>query len=159
MIFYQKHVLIFWICFIKLYVYIFRNGVQLEYGGGREATTIVPWVIDKSGPVSKTLECGDLKEKIANSDFTFAFFGSQSEPFYKDVHEYYGLYEHEVSVVHNDDPECAKEFGVETPSEVFFRHFEQEMLVYDGAPNHEAMAEWAKPHRVVSYFEYTSEWN
>ena len=66
----------------------------MEYGGGREATTIVPWVIEKSGPVSKKLECTELKEKIQNSQFAFTFFGEETDSFFKDVHEYYGLYEH-----------------------------------------------------------------
>ena len=67
------------------------------------------------------MDCNELKEKIKNTEFVFCYFGGEDEPFFKRVHSNDGYLEKDIAVVHNDDPECANEFGVKASTEIFFR--------------------------------------
>lgn len=42
----------------------FRNGVAVEYGGGRQADEIIAWVTKKTGPPAKELESVEEAEKF-----------------------------------------------------------------------------------------------
>merc|ERR1712107_164568 len=57
----------------------FKNGVPMEYGGGRTADTIVPWVVKKSGPSAITLTAAEAADKMVE-DNKVAVIG-----FFKDV--------------------------------------------------------------------------
>jgi len=57
----------------------FKNGVPMEYGGGRTADTIVPWVVKKSGPPAITLTAAEAADKMVE-DNKVAVIG-----FFKDV--------------------------------------------------------------------------
>ena len=55
------------------------------------------------------------------------------------------------------DAECAKEYGVTGPKEVFFRKFEETQVNYDGAADLDSLQEFVKPLMVPIVFEFTEE--
>ena len=104
----------------------------MEYTGGRTKDTIVEWILKKSGPPSSELTCAVIKEKAADTGVKFmvGFFGSETSSPYTDVHVAAARKRDNVVFFHNQDPECAKEFGLAAgePSFVFFRNFEEKIV-------------------------------
>ena len=50
-----------------------------------------------------------------------------------------------ISFVHTFDAACATEFGATQPSLVFFRQFEEKVIVYNGEATSEALLAFVKP--------------
>ena len=98
----------------------------MEYGGGRTKDTIVSWVMKKSGPPSKGVVCDELKSMAGDESnkFVLAYFGSETDALYTDVHLKIADTNDKVTFVHVNDDSCAKSFGASAPGLVFFRHFE-----------------------------------
>ena len=98
----------------------------MEYTGGRTKDAIVNWVIKKSGPPSTAVDCEGLRKRVADNKFVMAYFGAEDSELFTAAHNPVADVEDKVTFVHNNDAECAKEFDVTMPGEVFFRKFETE---------------------------------
>jgi len=124
----------------------FVDGKASDYSGGRTAETIVSWIQKKTGPPSQELTCDALKEKTAADKFVIAFFGANlDDKLYTDAHAKLSMENDKISFVHTFDAACATEFGATQPSLVFFRQFEEKVIVYNGEATSEALLAFVKP--------------
>jgi len=129
----------------------------MDYTGGRTKDTIVSWILKKSGPPSASVTCDALKDKVKDSKFVIAFFGSEDHALYKDAHVPYANSEEKIIFVHTDNEACAKEHGVAFPGLAFFRTFEETMLPYTGAADKDSLINFVKPLMVPTVFEFTED--
>jgi len=136
----------------------FHNGEPTDYQGGRTGDAIVSWILKKTGPPSTELTCDALKEKTAADKFVIAFFGANLEDaLYTEAHVKMSESEEKIAFVHNLDAACATEFGATQPSLVFFRQFEEKVVVYTGAADKEALLTFVKPLMVPTVFAFTED--
>jgi protein disulfide-isomerase A1 len=138
-------------------LFFFKNGEKMEYSGGRTKDAIVNWIIKKSGPPSQEVDCSGLKKKIEDNKFTMAYFGAEDSDLFKNAHVPNADVEEKVAFVHTSDADCAKEYGASTPGSVFFRKFETETNVYEGAADKDSLSSWYKPLTVPTLFRFTEE--
>lgn len=138
-------------------LFFFKNGEKTDYTGGRTSDTIVSWILKKSGPPSAEVTCASLKEKIEASKFVIAYFGDVANALYTDVHVSYANTEDKIAFVHSSDAACATEYGVSGNGLVFFRKFETNVNVYNGAADKESLIAFVKPLMVPTVFEFTED--
>lgn len=133
----------------------------MEYTGGRTKDTIVEWILKKSGPPSNELSCALIKEKAADTTvkFMIGFFGPESSTQYSEVHVPAARKRDNVVFVHNQDPECAKEFGLVAgePSFIFFRNFEEKAVPLGSISDSEKLLSSINGLTVPTVFEFSEE--
>jgi protein disulfide-isomerase A1 len=138
-------------------LFFFKNGEKMEYTGGRTKDAIVSWVLKKSGPPSTAVDCDGLDKKIADNKFVMAYFGDEDSDLFKNAHNPVADVEEKLQFVHMNDEACAKKHGASMPGSVFFRKFETETNVYDGAADKDSMQSWYKPLTVPTLFLFTED--
>ena len=91
----------------------------------------------KIGPPAEKVDCDRLKTVITgkgNKDpkrFILAYFGAETEDMYKTYMDLAGQVD-DIKFFYTDDAACATEYGASTPGLVFFRNFDEEVVVFDG---------------------------
>ena len=136
----------------------FRGGEHLEFHGGAATSEVITdWVLRMSGPPSARVTCSELRTKIEEDRFVLAFFGEESDPLFADAHLAYAQKDADLSFVHTNEDDCANEFGVELPAEVFFRKFDEPIVVYSGNPNKDELVTWATRLTIPTCFEFAHE--
>lgn len=86
-----------------------------------------------------------------------AYFGAETEALYTDVHVAYANVEDKIQFVHNNEADCAKEYGVTAPGLVFFRQFEEKQVAYTGKADKDALIEFVKPLMVPTVFSFSED--
>jgi hypothetical protein len=113
--------------------------------------------LKKSGPPSTVVTCAALKEKIEGNKFVISYFGDESNALYTDAHVPYANQEDKIVFVHNNEADCAKEYGSAMPGLVFHRKFETVTNNYEGAADKDSVIEFVKPLMVPTVFEFTED--
>jgi len=136
----------------------FRGGEHLEFHGGAATSEVITdWVLRMSGPPSTKVTCSELRTKIEEDKFVLAFFGEASDPLFADAHLPYASRDDQLSFVHTNEDDCASEFGVELPAEVFFRKFDEPTVVYSGNPDRDELTRWATRLTIPTCFEFADD--
>ena len=96
------------------------------------------------------------------------YFGPETEVLYNVFMEYAKTSD-DIKFFHNEDSACAAEFGASAPGLVFFRNFDEEVVVWDGSFDESTgegkkqkkfmmqIREWVLPLMVETVFEFTAE--
>ncbi|XP_039256695.1 protein disulfide-isomerase 2-like isoform X2 [Styela clava] len=139
----------------------FKNGVPLEYQGGRTADEIVTWLEKKTGPPSRELKTKEELEKFQgdNDVCVVAFFPdaeSSNSKVYIEVAD--GM--DDVSFAHISDAAVAKEAGIGENKIVVFRKFEDEepKMEYEGSGTEaDSVRDFIKGNQLPLVSEFTQE--
>lgn len=87
----------------------FHNGKQLKYTGGRTTSTIVSWIMKKTGPPSTEIDCDEITGKMQEARLNLVFFGDFSGPLFK-TFQAIGS-ENEKYIFWHASGECANNHG------------------------------------------------
>ena len=112
----------------------FRNSTdKVAYTGGKTKDKIKYWLSKINAEKSQELTCEDLKSKVASDSlgYMLAFFGDISSDLFNKAHEQYALHEELIEFVHNQNKDCANEFGIAGNGEILFTKYNRVGTIFD----------------------------
>ncbi|KAH0956027.1 hypothetical protein HN011_009944 [Eciton burchellii] len=112
---------------------LYRQGVAIDYTGGRQADDIVNWLLKKTGPVAQNLQTLDEAKAFieAHNFAVIAFFkdaASLASLAYMKVAN--AMDDHMFAVTSND--EIFSEYGAEDGNIAVFKKFDENKIIYSG---------------------------
>lgn len=136
----------------------FRNGKPVEYGGGRDASSIVAWVKKKTGPAAKELKSAeDLKAFQEEADVVVVgFFKKQDSADAKVFLEVAGAMDETLFAITSEDS-VFKENKVDKDGVVLFKKFDEGRNDYDGSYDDKEMQKWIHASSLALVNEFTQE--
>ena len=118
----------------------FVNGEAQEYTGGRTDTSIVQWVLKKVSPPAKEIRSSEeLSSFLEANELAVVLFAQADSPeasVYKEaVKDLEGIY-------YIIAPDLSDNFGVQEPSLVVFKHYDDKKIVYEGQLTKESIVKF-----------------
>jgi protein disulfide-isomerase A1 len=136
----------------------FRNGQPIEYGGGRDAASIVQWVKKKTGPPAKQLKTVDEAKQLIDSAevVVIGFFKKEDSEKAKAFLEVASLLDDTPFGITSDD-KVYKEYKIKEDGVVLFKKFDEGRNDYDGEYDAKALKSWIQTNGLALVNEFTQE--
>lgn len=136
----------------------FRNGKPAEYGGGRDAASIVSWVKKKSGPPAKDLTSVDELNKLkeANDVLIVAAFKDQSSADAKVFLEVAADMDDSVFAI-TSDKAVQSELNLDKDGMVLLKKFDEGRNDYDGKFDQKEIKSFIHANSLPLVSEFTQE--
>jgi len=136
----------------------FRQGVPIEYGGGRTASEIVNWLKKKTGPPAVTLESADAVKKFIEKDqvAVIGFFKDVNSADAKAFLQAAGGID-DLAFGITSDAEAFKENKVEMDGIVLFKKFDEGRNNYEGAITADGVKKFVQSNQLPLVIEFTQE--
>jgi protein disulfide-isomerase A1 len=143
-------------------LFFFKNGVKMEYGGGRTENEIVSWILKKVGPPSAEITCDAITQKAKDHKLMVVYFGDLTakdhSQVYTDVTQH-GSVSEKFQFFHINDKECAATHGASsTPALVLFRQFDESPLTYSGNWETTPIVDWLLAQSVPTLIEFSEDY-
>jgi protein disulfide-isomerase A1 len=136
----------------------FRKGKAMEYGGGRDAASIVSWCKKKTGPAAKELkDVESAKTFVDSADVVvIGFFKKQDSADAKVFMEVAASMDDTLFAVTSDDA-VFKEYKVEKDGAVLFKKFDEGQVTFDGKFEDKELTSWIQSTSLALVSEFTQE--
>lgn len=136
----------------------FRDGKPIEYGGGRDAASIVAWLKKKTGPVAKDIESTDALNEFKESADVVIIGGFKDKDgdaakAFLDVAG--GLDDFPFGITTDDA--VKKEAGIKGDGVVLFKKFDEGKAAFDGKVEADALKKWIHANSLPLVSEFTQE--
>lgn len=136
----------------------FRNKKPMEYGGGRDADSIVQWLKKKTGPAAKELSTVDEAEKFQDSAdvVIVGFFKKQDSDEAKAFLEVAGEKDDTLfAITSNDD--VYKKYDMSKDGIVLLKKFDEKRNDFDGEIKAEEITKFINANSLPLVSEFTQE--
>ncbi|CDW87106.1 disulfide isomerase [Stylonychia lemnae] len=140
-----------------------REGVQLEYDGGKSEGDIISWFLKKSSTYAPEITCPQIKDKIQEHRLITIFFGDQySFEFNKIFQELlqYQVLAKKYAFFHLNDQNCAKYYGIsQIPKLVIFNQQMQnnKPILYEGVWDLNPVIQFMHENSILQIMEFGEE--
>ena len=106
---------------------------KIPYTGGKTKDKMAYWLSKVNGEKSEEVSCEDLKAMVASDslEYMLAFLGDISSDLFNKAHEQYALHEDLIKFVHNQNKDCANEFGIAGNGEILFTKYNRDGAIFD----------------------------
>jgi protein disulfide-isomerase A1 len=136
----------------------FRNGKPMEYGGGRDAASIISWCKKKTGPAAKSLASNDdlIAFKDSADVVVVGFFKDESSKEAKVFLEVAGGMD-DLPFAIVSDAALVKEYGSGDAGVTLFKKFDEGEAKYDGEYDDKDISAWVHANSLALVNEFTQE--
>ncbi|KAL9905154.1 protein disulfide isomerase [Glossina fuscipes fuscipes] len=136
----------------------FRNGIPVEYNGGRQAEDIFAWVNKKTGPPAKDLaNVADAKTFLKDNEIALiGFFKQQDSDEAKAFIAAANALDRFAFGITSNDEVIAKH-EVKDGSVVLFKPFDEKKTVFDGPFDEENLKKFVQVHSLPLIVEFNHE--
>lgn len=136
----------------------FKKEKPMEYGGGRDAPSIVAWLKKKTGPAAKDLTSTDEAKTFQDSAdvVVIGFFKDQSSDDAKAFLEIAGGMDDTIFGISSDEG-VRKEYKVEKDGVILLKKFDEGRNDYDGKIEEKELAAWIQANSLALVSEFTQE--
>nr|QOJ52473.1 protein disulfide isomerase [Meloidogyne incognita] len=138
---------------------LFRNGKPSEYGGGRDAASIVAWLKKKTGPPAKELTSADeLKEFQDSAEVAaVAYFSDKDSKEAKVYIELASSFD-DVPFAIIYDSAVAKDANIKDKGIVLYKKFDEGKTDFDGEKIElDILKKWVQSNRIPLVSEFSQE--
>lgn len=136
----------------------FKNGKPLEYGGGRQADTIISWLKKKTGPPAREIVSVEELElfKSNNTVVVVGYFKDQSSQLAEKFLATAGLIDdHPFGIV--TDEKLLADSSVTEDKVVLYKKFDEGEVTYDGAVSEDALKSFVYIQSLPLVVEFNHE--
>ncbi|XP_017467437.1 PREDICTED: protein disulfide-isomerase [Rhagoletis zephyria] len=136
----------------------FRNGVPVDYSGGRQSDDIISWVTKKTGPPAKELNTVEEAEELLKDDkiVVVGFFKNQDSDEAKAfIAVANALDSFEFAISSND--EVVAKYEVKDGSVVLFKPFDDKKSVLEGEANVDNIKKFVQVQSLPLIVEFNHE--
>ncbi|CAD7005520.1 protein disulfide-isomerase [Ceratitis capitata] len=136
----------------------FRNGVPVEYSGGRQSADIISWVNKKTGPPAKELKSVEEAEKLLkdNEIAVIGFFKNQESDEAKAFVSVANALDTFVFGV-SSDADVLSHYEAKDGSVVLFKPFDEKKSVYEGETTVENLKKFVQVQSLPLIVEFNHE--
>jgi len=138
----------------------FKNGKPMEYGGGRDASSIVSWLKKKTGPPAKELKSVEDAKAFQEQDnvdvVVVGFFKKQDSDNAKMFLEVASSMDDTLFGITTDDA-VFKEYDMKKDGMVLLKKFDDLRADYDGNYEAKEMQKWIHANSLALVNEFTQE--
>lgn len=137
---------------------LFKNGKPSEYGGGRDATTIVTWLKKKTGPAAKELKSADEFSEFQDTAevVVVAHYKAKDSDDAKTYMEIAGSID-DIPFAVIYDAAAAKEAKLKEGGIALFKKFDEGRADYEGKQEAEELKKWIQANRLPLVSEFSQE--
>lgn len=136
----------------------FKNKKALEYGGGRDAASIISWMKKKTGPPATELTTVEAAEKLQESAdvVLFGFFESQDSDDAKAFLEVAAEKDDTVFAI-TSNKDVYKKYEVSKDGVVLLKKFDEKRNNFEGKVSAEELTKFINAHSLPLVSEFTQE--
>lgn len=135
----------------------FVNKEPTDYTGGRTEDTIISWILKRSGPSVKVVDCACDIDNQVNANKVTALLIAGQDSSEGVVFDAVSKAIDGVGFIQCTSNDCAEKYGVSMPSLILFKQFDEKRVDFTGSLTSSEVSSFINMNKVPSVIEFNQE--